>query len=156
MKSMIPFLTAQPPVATVAQSQSVVSPDFRKPSCTPGRTPIVAGNAFIFGPDQPHQLTNDGSQDIVLYIERITRSANHAIIPTARRERVAERAMGPAPYRWPRKRQTKRPPCYCERYSYNKHCFVNGVQFGPDFGSGQGKSEWSPDWKNFSPLISKR
>ena len=42
--------------------------DFRKPSCTPGRTPIVAGNAFIFGPDQPHQLTNDGSQDIVLYI----------------------------------------------------------------------------------------
>jgi len=42
--------------------------DFRKPSCTPGRTPIKAGNAFIFGPDQPHQLTNDGSQDIVLYI----------------------------------------------------------------------------------------
>src|SRR6516225_4038764 len=84
MKSMIPFLTAQPPVATVAQSQSVVSPDFRKPSCTPGRTPIVAGNAFIFGPDQPHQLTNDGSQDIVLYIERITRSASHAIILTAR------------------------------------------------------------------------
>ena len=35
--------------------------DFRKPSCTPGRTPIKAGNAFIFGPDQPHQLTNDGS-----------------------------------------------------------------------------------------------
>ena len=58
--------------------------DFRKPSCTPGRTPIVAGNAFIFGPDQPHQLTNDGSQDIVLYIERITRSASHAIILTAR------------------------------------------------------------------------
>ena len=25
--------------------------DFRKPSCTPGSTPIVAGNAFLFGPD---------------------------------------------------------------------------------------------------------
>src|SRR5215510_10674710 len=30
------------------------------------------------------QLTNDGSQDIALYIERITRSASHAIILTAR------------------------------------------------------------------------
>ena len=49
-----------------------------------GTTPIVAGDAFIFEPDQPHQLTNDGSQDIVLYIERITRSASHAIILTAR------------------------------------------------------------------------
>ena len=28
-----------------------------------GTTPIVAGDAFIFEPDQPHQLTNDGSQD---------------------------------------------------------------------------------------------
>jgi hypothetical protein len=26
------------------------------------RTPIVAGSAFIFGPDQPHQLTKDGSR----------------------------------------------------------------------------------------------
>ena len=34
---------------------------------TDGTTPIVAGDAFIFGPDQPH-LTNDGSQDIVLYV----------------------------------------------------------------------------------------
>jgi hypothetical protein len=33
---------------------------------------------------------------------------------------------------------------------------VNGVQFGLDFGSGQGKSEWSLNRKNFSPLISKR
>jgi uncharacterized cupin superfamily protein len=33
-----------------------------------GTTPIEAGDAFIFGPDQPHQVTNNGSQDIVLYI----------------------------------------------------------------------------------------
>ena len=62
----------------------VLPKDFRKPSYTPGRTAIVAGNAFLFGPDQPHQRTNDRSQDIVLYIERITRSASHAIILTAR------------------------------------------------------------------------
>jgi uncharacterized cupin superfamily protein len=35
---------------------------------TDGTTPIEAGDAFIFGPDQPHQLTNDGSQDVILYI----------------------------------------------------------------------------------------
>jgi len=31
-----------------------------------GTTPIEAGDAFIFGPNQAHQLTNDGSQDLVL------------------------------------------------------------------------------------------
>jgi uncharacterized cupin superfamily protein len=35
---------------------------------TDGTTPVEAGDAFIFGPDQPHQLTNDGSQDIILYM----------------------------------------------------------------------------------------
>ena len=35
---------------------------------TEGTTPIEPGDAFIFAPDQPHQLTNDGSEDIVLYI----------------------------------------------------------------------------------------
>jgi uncharacterized cupin superfamily protein len=33
-----------------------------------GTTAIVAGDAFIFLPGQPHQLTNDGSQDLVLYV----------------------------------------------------------------------------------------
>jgi uncharacterized cupin superfamily protein len=33
-----------------------------------GTIPIEAGDAFIFRPDQPHQLTNDGSQDLILYI----------------------------------------------------------------------------------------
>jgi uncharacterized cupin superfamily protein len=33
-----------------------------------GTTSIEAGDAFIFGPDQPHQLSNDGSEDIILYI----------------------------------------------------------------------------------------
>lgn len=33
-----------------------------------GTTPIEAGDAFIFQPGEPHQLTNDGSEDLVLFI----------------------------------------------------------------------------------------
>ena len=33
-----------------------------------GQTPIVEGDAFIFGPGEAHQLINDGSQDLVLYV----------------------------------------------------------------------------------------
>lgn len=33
-----------------------------------GTTAIEAGDAFIFEPDQPHQLINDRKQDLVLYV----------------------------------------------------------------------------------------
>ena len=33
-----------------------------------GTTVIEAGDAFIFKPGEPHQLINDGSEDIVLYV----------------------------------------------------------------------------------------
>jgi len=33
-----------------------------------GRTPIKAGDAFIYGPGEAHQLINDGSEDLVLYV----------------------------------------------------------------------------------------
>lgn len=33
-----------------------------------GRTPIAAGDAFIFKPNEPHQLINDGSQDLIVYV----------------------------------------------------------------------------------------
>lgn len=33
-----------------------------------GRTPIVAGDAFIFKPGEPHQLINDGAEDLVVYV----------------------------------------------------------------------------------------
>jgi uncharacterized cupin superfamily protein len=33
-----------------------------------GTTPVEAGDAFIFQPDEPHQFTNDGSQDLLLYV----------------------------------------------------------------------------------------
>jgi uncharacterized cupin superfamily protein len=33
-----------------------------------GTTPIEAGDAFIFPPNEPHQLINDGAEDLVLYV----------------------------------------------------------------------------------------
>jgi uncharacterized cupin superfamily protein len=33
-----------------------------------GSTPIEAGDAFIFPPNEPHQLTNDSSEDLVIYV----------------------------------------------------------------------------------------
>ncbi|MEO5754333.1 MAG: cupin domain-containing protein [Chthoniobacterales bacterium] len=33
-----------------------------------GRTPIVAGDAFIYGPGEPHQLINDSSAELILYV----------------------------------------------------------------------------------------
>ena len=35
---------------------------------TDGTTEVVAGDAFIFGPDQPHQLINSGKEDLVYYV----------------------------------------------------------------------------------------
>jgi uncharacterized cupin superfamily protein len=33
-----------------------------------GLTPVVPGDAFIFQPGQPHQLINDGAEDLVVYV----------------------------------------------------------------------------------------
>jgi uncharacterized cupin superfamily protein len=33
-----------------------------------GTTPIETGDAFIFPPDEAHQVINDGSEDLVLYV----------------------------------------------------------------------------------------
>lgn len=33
-----------------------------------GTTPIESGDAFLFEPGQPHQLINNGHQDLVLYV----------------------------------------------------------------------------------------
>jgi len=33
-----------------------------------GTTPVEAGDAFLFKPGEPHQIANDGDQDLVLYI----------------------------------------------------------------------------------------
>jgi uncharacterized cupin superfamily protein len=33
-----------------------------------GTTPIEKGDAFVFGPDEPHQFTNNGSVDLVMLV----------------------------------------------------------------------------------------
>ena len=33
-----------------------------------GTTKVVSGDAVIFGPNEPHQLTNSGEQDLVYYV----------------------------------------------------------------------------------------
>jgi uncharacterized cupin superfamily protein len=33
-----------------------------------GKMPIETGDAFIFEPGQPHQLINDGTQDMLIYV----------------------------------------------------------------------------------------
>ncbi len=32
------------------------------------QTDVVAGDAFIFGPDEPHQLINSGQEDLTYYV----------------------------------------------------------------------------------------
>lgn len=33
-----------------------------------GTTPVVAGDAFIYEPGQPHQFVNDGTEDLLVYV----------------------------------------------------------------------------------------
>ncbi len=33
-----------------------------------GTSKVAAGDAFIFGPDEPHQITNSGKEDLVYYV----------------------------------------------------------------------------------------
>jgi uncharacterized cupin superfamily protein len=33
-----------------------------------GTTPIEAGDSFIFGPNEPHQLRNTGAEDLIVYV----------------------------------------------------------------------------------------
>ena len=33
-----------------------------------GTTPIVSGDAFLFKPNEPHQITNNSSEDLIIYV----------------------------------------------------------------------------------------
>jgi uncharacterized cupin superfamily protein len=50
-----------------------------------GTTHIEAGDAFIFEPGQPHQLTNDGAQDLVLYVVADNPIGESAYFPDSRK-----------------------------------------------------------------------
>jgi mannose-6-phosphate isomerase-like protein (cupin superfamily) len=47
-----------------------------------GTTPIEAGDAFIFKPGEPHQITNDTTEDMILYVVADIQLAIHSISPT--------------------------------------------------------------------------
>jgi uncharacterized cupin superfamily protein len=33
-----------------------------------GQTEVFPGDAFVFGPDEPHQITNSGDEDLIYYV----------------------------------------------------------------------------------------
>ena len=46
-----------------------------------GMTPIEPGDAFIFKPGEPHQISNDGSHDLVLYVVADNPIGEHHYFP---------------------------------------------------------------------------
>ena len=50
-----------------------------------GTTPVEPGDAFIFEPDQPHQLTNNGSEDLVLYVVADNPTGESCYFPDSRK-----------------------------------------------------------------------
>ena len=50
-----------------------------------GTTPVEAGDAFLFEPEQPHQLTNDGSEDLLLYVVADNPIGESAYYPNSRK-----------------------------------------------------------------------
>jgi uncharacterized cupin superfamily protein len=66
-----------------------------------GKTAIAAGDAFIFEPGEPHQLINDGTEDLVLYVvadNPIGESchypdSNKWLVRSPERQLIAGRAM---------------------------------------------------------------
>src|SRR5437016_6228274 len=50
---------------------------------TEGTTPIEVGDAFRFKPNEPHQITNDGAQDLILYAVADNPLGEYTTIPTA-------------------------------------------------------------------------
>jgi quercetin dioxygenase-like cupin family protein len=45
------------------------------------RTEVVPGDAFIFGPDEPHQLINSGDEDFIFYVIADNPIGDSAYIP---------------------------------------------------------------------------
>ena len=60
-----------------------------------GTTPIETGDAFIFPPDDPHQLINDSDSDLVLYVVADTPIGESSYYPDSKKwiVRSPERAI---------------------------------------------------------------
>jgi uncharacterized cupin superfamily protein len=50
-----------------------------------GIAPIEIGDAFIFGPDEPHQLINDSSADLILYVVADNPSGESCYYPDSKK-----------------------------------------------------------------------
>jgi uncharacterized cupin superfamily protein len=67
-----------------------------------GKTPIEAGDAFIFAPGEAHQLINDGTEDLVVYviadnpINEFTYhpDSNKWSVPLPKRQYIRSEALG--------------------------------------------------------------
>ena len=53
-----------------------------------GTTKVVAGDAFIFGPDEPHQLSNAGTEDFVYYVIADNPIGESAYYPDSKKWKV--------------------------------------------------------------------
>jgi uncharacterized cupin superfamily protein len=53
-----------------------------------GTTEVVAGDAFIFGPNEPHQLINSGEQDLIYYVIADNPIGESAYYPDSRKWKV--------------------------------------------------------------------
>jgi uncharacterized cupin superfamily protein len=52
------------------------------------RTEVVPGDAFIFGPDEPHQLINSGDEDFIFYVIADNPIGDSAYIPDSGKWKV--------------------------------------------------------------------
>ncbi len=50
-----------------------------------GTTPAEAGDAMIFKPGEPHQFTNDGAQDLIIYVVADNPIGESAYYPDSRK-----------------------------------------------------------------------
>lgn len=53
-----------------------------------GKTDVVEGDAFIFGPNEPHQITNSGDVDLVYYVIADNPIGESAYYPNSRKWKV--------------------------------------------------------------------
>lgn len=50
-----------------------------------GVTPIEAGDAFLFRPGEPHQISNDGAEDLVVYVVADNPLAESSYLPDSKK-----------------------------------------------------------------------
>ena len=59
-----------------------------------GTTEVVIGDAFIFGPDEPHQITNSGDEDLLYYVVADNPIGESAYYPDSGKWKVNRSSSG--------------------------------------------------------------